>query len=323
LKRLSAMPKLILIDGHAILHRAYHALPPLTNKNGLQTNAVYGFMTMMLTVLERLNPEYLVVTFDLPQPTFRQQTYTQYQDKRPEMESNLADQIPLLHELLDVLRIPHFQVPGFEADDVIGTLAKQESETRNLEVIIISGDRDLLQLVDDNIKLCVPIQGLNNTKTYDRTNLLQEFGVTPEQWVDVKALKGDASDNYPGVRGIGPKTAQELVAKYGTLENIYKNLKSLPPKVAAKLAEGAEDAGMGKKLAKIVTDVPIRLDLESSQTAKIDWLAGSIFMQEELGFKSIVGRIEKQFLFGKKRTLEKVKAEPEKKSDHGEQMKLI
>ena len=285
------MSRLVLIDGHAILHRAYHALPPLTNKEGTQTNAVYGFVTMLLRVLDDLKPTHLAVAFDLPEPTFRQKEYTAYQAKRPEMESNLADQIPLLHELLDALEIPHFAVAGYEADDVIGTLAKQSKE----ETVIVSGDRDLLQLIDDKIKVCVPVKGLAETKIYDEKAVENEFGVEPGQWVDVKALKGDASDNYSGVKGVGPKTAQDLIANYGSLENVYKNLDEISPKVAKKLAEGIEDAGLAQKLAKIVTDVPVHLDLEKALISGINWNLGIKYMREKLGFKSIAERIEKTY----------------------------
>lgn len=283
--------KLVLIDGHAILHRAYHALPPLTSRTGLQTNAVYGFTTMLLRILEDLKPTNLVVAFDLPQPTFRQQQYTQYQAKRPEMQSNLAEQIPLVHTMLDKLNIKYFEIAGFEADDVIGTLAKQAK----CDVVIVTGDRDMLQLIDKNIKVCVPVKGLSETKTYDEDLVKKEFGVTPAQWVDVKALKGDASDNYPGVRGIGPKTAQDLIAKYETLENVFKNLKNLPPRVATKLAEGVESAGMSQRLARIVTDVPIKLDMDSTDTSKINWKAGVEYMRTVLGFKTVADKIETKF----------------------------
>lgn len=290
------MQKLVLIDGHAILHRAYHALPPLTNSRGLQTNAIYGFLTMLLKVLEDQKPDYLIVAFDLPQPTFRQQQYTAYQAKRPEMQSNLADQIPLIHELLDRLKIKYFEIPGYEADDLIGTIAESVKRTEESEVVIVSGDRDLLQLVDNKVKLCVPVKGLTETKTYSTELIGQEFGVRPDQWVDVKALKGDASDNYSGVPGIGPKTAQDLIAKYDTLENLYKHLNELKPPLQIKLANGVENAGLAQKLAKIVTDVPLTSDLETTKTANIDWENGVEYMRKQLGFRSLADRIEKEYL---------------------------
>lgn len=287
--------KLVLIDGHAILHRAFHALPPMTNKDGVQTNAVYGFTSMLLQVLDSQKPDFLAVAFDLPAPTFRQQLYTQYQAKRPEMVGNLVEQIPLVHELLDALKIQYFEAAGFEADDVIGSLAKQASG----ETVIVTGDRDMLQLINNHTKVCVPVKGLVQTKTYDEKLVKEEFGVMPDQWVDVKALKGDASDNYPGVRGIGPKTAQDLIAQYGTLEEVYKNLGKLNPKIAKKLAEGAESAGMSKKLATIVTNVPVPLDLEKARIDKIDWGDGVLYMREKLGFKSIPEKIEREYLRSK------------------------
>lgn len=305
------MKKLVLIDGHAILHRAYHALPPQ-----IKFNAVFGFTTMLLRVLADLKPGYLAVAFDRPEPNWRQQQYTAYQGKRPEMEGNLVDQIPLVHEMLEALKIPYFEVAGFEADDVIGTLAKQaaglqtsdyglrqkgkavDSSQSTVDVVIVTGDRDMLQLVDKNTKVCVPVKGLTETKIYDTKTIEEEFGVKPGQWVDVKALKGDPSDNYSGVRGIGPKTAQNLIAKYGTLENLFARLDELvkfDPKTAKKLAEGAEDAGLGKKLAAIVTNVPIHLDLDKAKVANIDWQAGAKYMREKLSFKSIPEKIEKEF----------------------------
>lgn len=278
--------RLVLIDGHAILHRAFHALPPQ-----IKFNAIFGFMTMLLRVLADLKPDYLAVAFDRPEPNWRQQQYLAYQAKRPEMEGNLTAQIPLVHEILEALGIPVFEVAGFEADDVIGSLARQSKE----ETVIVTGDRDMLQLVNSHVKVCVPVKGLSETKIYDENLVKEEFGVEPRQWVDVKALKGDPSDNYPGVAGIGPKTAQELIARFGSLENLYRHLGGLGG-VGKKLAEGAEDAGMGKKLAQIVTDVPVHLDLDKAGVKGIDWKTGAKYMREELGFKSIPERIEKMYL---------------------------
>lgn len=286
------MSKLLLIDGHAILHRAYHALPPnFTAPDGTQTNAVFGFTNMFLRLISDLQPSHLIVAFDLPQPTFRQQLYTGYQGKRPEMEGNLQQQIPLVHELLDALKIKYFEVGGYEADDVIGTIAKQSK----IETIIVTGDRDMLQLINEKVKVCVPVKGLSETKTYDADAVVHEFGVTPTQWIDVKALKGDPSDNYLGVPGIGPKTAQDLIAKFGTLEEVYKNLGKLKPNVAKKLAQGAESAGMGKKLAAIVCDVPLDFDLKKADIDRVNWKSGVEYMRRRLGFKSIPDKIEKDY----------------------------
>jgi len=339
--------KLILIDSHAILHRAYHALPPLTSPDGTVINAIYGFTTMLLNILETQKPTHLIAAFDLPAPTFRQQLYTAYQGKRPAMEGNLVDQIPIVKEMLDALGIQRFEVAGFEADDVIGTLADQATSsspftvdkvhgktddtmnsernpTENPEVIIITGDRDMLQLVNGHVSVLVPVKGLKETKLFHRDAVVSEFGVTPEQWVDVKALKGDSSDNYPGVSGIGPKTAQDLIAKYGTLENLYAHLGELKPLVKIKLAEGAESAGLGKKLAKIVTDVPtVHLDLDSCLVDKINWAKGVYFMRSRLGFKTIVGRIEEMYLNKVNKISKSNKANKTELEKAGEQMGLI
>jgi DNA polymerase-1 len=330
------LERLILIDGHAILHRAFHALPPsLTAPNGMSTNAIHGFMNMLLRVVEDLKPDFLVVCFDLPAPTFRMQVYTQYQSKRPEMIGNLKDQIGPMHELLTELKIPFFEVAGFEADDCIGTLAAQAAETRNLETIIVTGDRDMLQLVNSHVKVCVPVKGLSETKIYDEKTVVSEFRVKPSQWVDVKALKGDASDNYPGVPGIGPKTAEDLIAKFGTLERLYGKLGEVGkenPNLAKKLAEGTESAGMSQKLARIVTDVPgVHLRLEKTEVSKVDWGQGVEYMRKTLGFKSLPEKIEKNYINKNNKAVtqshnkkEKSEGDPaDVKALAGKQMRLV
>lgn len=303
------MKRLVLIDGHAILHRAFHAIPPnFHGPDETPTNAIYGFLSMLLRAIENLKPDYLAVAFDLEAPNFRQQIYTQYQEKRPEMVGNLREQIPLTFAMLEALKIPHFEVPGYEADDCLGTLSLQAKDN-GVETVIVTGDRDMLQLVNGVVSVCVPVKGLSETKIYDHNLIKEEFGVEPEQWVDVKALKGDGSDNYPGVRGIGPKTALDLIAKYGTLEKVYEHLGEIDTKVAHKLAEGAESAGMGKKLATIVTNVPmVKLNLEAAEVKNIDWEEGMKFMTHQLGFRTIVEKIRKQYL-GRQETVAKSKKE--------------
>lgn len=307
---------------------------------------------MLLKVLKDLRADYLAVAFDRPEPTFRQQAYTQYQAKRPEMEGNLTEQIPLVHELLEALNIPYYEVAGFEADDIIGTLALQATNfqrTRRTqkirksdksddlklrpsefsdssdisEVVIVTGDRDMLQLVNQHTKVCVPVKGLSETKVYDEQMVYNEHGVTPSQWIDVKALKGDPSDNYPGVSGIGPKTAQDLISKYGTLENLYKHLLDLDSKLRLKLAGGAEDAGLGKKLAAIVTNVPVHLDLVKAGIKNIDWTKGVAYMRKKLGFRAISERVEKEYLSNKiEDEREEIKGGRREKR-YGEQIRLV
>lgn len=280
------MDKLLLVDGNAILHRAYHALPPLTNPRGEVVNAVYGFFSMLLTVGVDLKPEYLVVCFDRPKPTFRQAMFAGYQQHRPALAGDFVPQIIMVHEMLEEVGVVVRELDGYEADDVIGTISVQ---AEGLETIILTGDRDLLQLVNKRVKVLSPVVGVKNTVLYDRDKVKEKFGVWPSQFVDYKALVGDASDGYPGVAGIGPKTASGLLNKYETFEDLYKNLGELPEKVGLKLATDAEQAALAKKLAKIVTDAPVRVDFEECGVKRFvfaDWKRAF----EEQGFKSLIVR---------------------------------
>ena len=283
------MEKLVIIDGNAIVHRAYHALPPMNTKDGKPTNAIYGFFSMLLKLLSDLKPEYLIVCFDRPKPTFRKQMYVGYQAKRPKMSDDLVPQIDLLHETLDKAKIAHFEIDGYEADDLIGTISAQSGK-KDLETIIVTGDRDLLQLVNNKVKVLAPILGITKMVLYDEEKVKEKYGLNPSQFVDYKALVGDASDNYPGVSGIGPKTASELLNKYENFENLYLHISELPENLATKLAVDAEQAALAKKLAKIVTDAPVKMELEKAKTEKID-TKGLLSEFQELGFKSLIGRI--------------------------------
>ncbi len=283
------MEKLIIIDGNAIIHRAYHALPPMNTKEGLPTNAVYGFFSMLLKLLAELNPDYLIVCFDRAKPTFRKQLYVGYQAKRPKMSDDLVPQIEMVHSALDRSKITHFGIDGYEADDLIGTLAKQSGEL-DLETIIVTGDRDLLQLVNRRVKVLAPVLGITKMVLYDEEKVKEKYGLKPSQFIDYKALVGDSSDNYPGVSGIGPKTASELLNKYEDFENLYLHISELPEKLGTKLAQDAEQAALAKKLATIATDAPVKLELEKVKTADID-KKGLIEAFEELGFKSLTVRV--------------------------------
>ncbi len=260
---------LLLVDGHSILHRAYHAFPKsLTTSNGEQTNAVYGFTRIFLSVLGKFEPCYVAVSFDTPEPTFRHQEFAPYKEHRPEMDTELADQIPLVHEIVEVLRIPIFEVPGYEADDVIGSLVEQVNhanerelgaELTRIQTIIVTDDMDMLQLVRNGAKVYMP----KKNKIWGREDVLEKFGFPPEKIDDYKSLRGDPSDNIPGVRGVGPKIAKDLLSKFDSMENIYKNLEMVESKrVRNLLAESAEQAALSKQLATIITDVPIKLDLD-------------------------------------------------------------
>ncbi len=283
---------LVLIDGNAILHRAYHALPPLTTRNGELVNAVYGFATMLLKILQEMQPKYLAVAFDTPKPNFRHQEYVGYQAHRPRVDAELTSQIERVLELVSAFNIPIFSVEGYEADDVIGTLARQASQEKVEEVIIVTGDRDLMQLVSDKIKLFMPTRGLSEGQLVGEKEVVEKMGVPPKQIVDYKGLVGDQSDNYPGVPGIGPKTAVELLQQFGTIEGIYEKLGEVgSERVVKKLTEGAESATLSKKLATILKDVPITLDLEKCLARDYDKKKVVGFFKE-LGFRSLVNRLE-------------------------------
>jgi len=306
------MKKLILIDGNAILHRAYHALPPLTNKKGIIVNAVYGFFSMFLKILEDQKPDFIIVCFDRPKPTFRKELFVGYQAKRPKMSDDLVPQVKFVHDILEKSRVEIFEVDGYEADDLIGTIAYQTQnsklKTQNLETMIVSGDRDLLQLVNSHVKMIAPITGLTNMLIYDVAKVQEKFGILPSQIVDYKAMVGDASDNYPGVAGVGPKTAANLINEYGSLEEIYKNLEKIKaknPNLALKLAEGAEAAGLAQKLAGIVLDAPITLDIEKAGIKYFDKI-GMKKEFEKYEFKSLLARLsDKQEVKSDKKKEEK------------------
>jgi len=289
------MHKLLLIDGNAILHRAYHAYPPLTNTKGEIINAVYGFFSMLLTVLVDQEPEYLVVCFDRPKPTIRQSMYAGYHAHRPELPSDFVPQIVLVHELLEKMKVAVFELDWYEADDLIGTIAREAVEgTEETEVVILTGDRDMLQLVNSHVKVLMPITGISKTALFDERAVEEKYGVKSSQFIDYKALIGDSSDGYPGVTGIGPKTASSLLQKYDTFENLYHKVGELPEKVGLKLATDAEQAALAKQLATIITDVPIQFSLDNCACSDFDTKAlrkGFI----EQGFKTLTARWEAVF----------------------------
>jgi len=283
------MKKLVLIDGNAIIHRAFHALPPMNNKDGTLTNAVYGFFSMLFKIISDLKPEYIIVCFDKKAPTFRKAMYVGYQAKRPKMSDELIPQIDIVHSALDAAKIQHFEIDGYEADDLIGTLSVKAKE-KDLQTIIVSGDRDLLQLVNSKVLMLAPVVGITNMILFDESKVKEKYGLNPEQIVDYKALVGDPSDNYPGVTGIGPKTASGLLQQFSTLEGVYQNLQEIAPALQEKLAQDAEQAAMAKKLATIVKDAPVDFEEEQVETNKIDVKAlKTVF--EDLGFNSLLKRL--------------------------------
>lgn len=282
------MGKLVLIDGNAILHRAFHALPPMTTKKGEPINAVYGFVSMLLRVVQDLKPTELIVCFDEKEPTFRHKEFAKYQAQRPPMADELSSQFGKVRRFVEAANIPSYSKGGYEADDVIGTLAKLSKE----EVVIVTGDRDQLQLVDKKTKVYMPIAGLSNAKMMGKDEVVEKMGVPPEQIADYKALVGDPSDNYPGVVGIGPKTTTDLLLKYKNLDGVYKNLDKIKGPVQEKLKKGQVDAYLSLRLATIVTDVPIRYDIDASAKWDLD-NPKVIALFEEFGFKTLKERIKK------------------------------
>lgn len=258
------MNRLVLIDGNAILHRAYHALPPLTAPDGTQVNAVYGFVSILLKIYNELKPTHIAVAFDRPKPTFRKELFKEYQAKRPEMEEALVSQIGIVHDTVSAFGIPIFEMDGYEADDVLATITSQyQMPNAKCQIVIVTGDRDLLQLVDDekDIKVFMPVKGISEGKLFGEKEAIERLGVEPSKIPDFKALAGDASDNYPGVPGIGPKTAAELINEYGNIEKLYDELSSVSCHLSAgvreKLKAGKESAILSKNLATIRTDVNV------------------------------------------------------------------
>lgn len=284
------MSKLVIVDGNAILHRAFHALPPLTTRSGEPINAVYGLISMLLRVITDLKPTHICVAFDEKAKTFRQIELPSYQAQRPHMAEELDSQFAKAHDFLKAAMIPIYSKPGFEADDVIGTIATKAKE----DVIVVTGDRDQLQLSNDkkNIKLYMPVAGLINAKLYGEAETIERMGVPPTQIIDLKALTGDASDNYFGVPGIGPKTAITLLTKYKTVKGIYEHIDEISGNVKEKLIKGKKSADQSYMLATIVRDVPIDIDLTSMKDWKLD-SDKVIGLFEEYGFKTLTARIKK------------------------------
>lgn len=249
--------KLILIDGHSLIHRGYHALPPLSTSHGQPTNAVYGFVQMVLPLLEAEKPDQVLVAFDPPGPTFRSEIDATYKANRAEMEPELASQMDLARELVAALGLVSLEVPGYEADDVIGTVARKAAE-RGDEVLIVSGDRDLVQLVGPQVRVLATLKGVKETKVYDEASVREEYGVRPDQLVDIKALAGDTSDNIPGVPGIGPVGAGNLVQEFGDLESILARLDDIKrDSTRERLREHMELARLSKELGRIRCDTPL------------------------------------------------------------------
>ena len=288
--------KLVLIDGHSILNRAFFGIPDLTNSEGLHTNAVYGFLNILFKILEEEQPNYLTVAFDVSQPTFRHKMYAEYKGTRKPMAEELREQVPLMKEMLKAMGVTIVEKGGYEADDILGTIAKR-SEAEGLEVSVVSGDRDLLQLATDHIKIRIPKTKRTGTEIedYNTKEVLEKYQVTPIEFIDVKALMGDTSDNIPGVPGIGEKTATALIAQYGSIENCYAHVDEIkPPRASKNLKENYELAQMSKTLATIEIHADIDYDLQSARLEQIKdlYTEEAYLLCKRLEFKNMLGRFE-------------------------------
>ena len=249
---MSGNKRLIIIDSNALLHRAFHALPPLTTKSGQETGAVYGYLLTLFKAINDLKADYIVACFDTKMPTFRHEMFKDYKAQRPATPSGIISQIPITKEVLEAFKIPVFAKEGVEADDLIATICTVAQDGKDSEIFIVSGDLDNIQLVNENVKVYTLGKGIKDTVIYDINKVRERFGVEPNQMVDFKALTGDPSDNIPGVEGIGKKTAAEIIQKYGNIKNLYEELSTdtavLKPKVKEMLKQNKESALMSREL---------------------------------------------------------------------------
>ena len=283
--------KIVLIDGHSILNRAFFGVPPLTNSEGLHTNAVYGFLNIMFKILDEEKPDYLTVAFDRSEPTFRHQMFDAYKGTRKPMAQELREQVPVMKEVLQAMGITIVEKPGYEADDLLGTIAGM-AEAQGMDVSIISGDRDLLQLATDKVKIRIPKTKRTGTEIEDyyAADVVERYQVTPKEFIDVKALMGDSSDNIPGVPGIGEKTATNLIVAYKSIENAYAHLEEITPKRAkTNLEEHYDMAQMSKTLATIEVHAPIEFDMEAAKLTDLYTPEAYVYMKR-LEFKNMLTR---------------------------------
>ena len=290
----SAGKKLLLVDGHSILNRAFYGMPDLTNAKGVHTGAVYGFLNILFSQIDELQPDYLTVAFDVHAPTFRHEAYAEYKGTRKSMPEELREQVPLMKKMLTAMGIPICEQAGLEADDILGTLAKK-AQAVDMDVVLLSGDRDLLQIATDRICIRIPRTRKGQTVIDDfrEAQVLETYGVTPLQFIEVKALMGDASDNIPGVPKVGEKTATQLIREFGSVDGVYEHLDEVKkPALHKTLAENEDKARMSLFLAAIKTDCDVELDMEKAA-------AGGYYTKEafelctELGFKNILPRFDR------------------------------
>ena len=286
--------KLILIDGHSILNRAFFGIPDLTNSEGIHTNAMYGFLNIMFKFIDEEKPDYITVAFDLSEPTFRHKAYEAYKGTRKPMAPELKQQVPLIKELLRMMNITVIEKAGYEADDIIGTIAKR-SAAAGIDVSVISGDRDLLQLAEDKIQIRIPKtkKGVTEVENYYPGDVVALYGVTPLEFIDMKALMGDTSDNIPGAPGVGPKTASAIIQKYHSVDNVLAHLDELkPPKAQKSITENAEQVKMSRFLAEININVPLDYNIENAEIGDF-YNPASYELFKKYNFKTMLKRFDK------------------------------
>ena len=286
--------KLILIDGHSILNRAFFGIPDLTNSEGIHTNAMYGFLNIMFKFIDEEKPDYITVAFDLSEPTFRHKAYEAYKGTRKPMAPELKQQVPLIKELLRMMNITVIEKAGYEADDIIGTIAKR-SAAAGIDVSVISGDRDLLQLAEDKIQIRIPKtkKGVTEVENYYPEDVVALYGVTPLEFIDMKALMGDTSDNIPGAPGVGPKTASAIIQKYHSVDNVLAHLDELkPPKAQKSITENAEQVKMSRFLAEININVPLDYNIENAEIGDF-YNPASYELFKKYNFKTMLKRFDK------------------------------
>ena len=284
--------RLVIIDGNHLIHRAFYAIQnPLRTSNGEQTNAIYGFASMLLNILEVDKPDYIAMTFDKKAPTFRHDEHEGYKATRAKAPDELYAQIPRIHEMVKAFNIPIYSIEGFEADDMMGTIAVM-AKKEGMEIHIVTGDMDVLQLINGAVKVIFPHKGYREPIVYNAEKVQEKYGITPAQIVDYKALVGDTSDNLKGVDGIGAKGAEKLLADYKTLDGIYEHLNEIKGAIHDKLEKGKEDAYFTQRMAQLVLDVPCEFNKEDTSVDKLDYLGLDRFF-DEIEMRSLQRRLKK------------------------------
>jgi len=284
------MARLMLLDSNGLIYRGYHALPPLTTSKGELVNAVFGFCSILLRGIQDVQPEYVAACFDLPGPTFRHEQFADYKATRAPMPDDLRSQFPKVREVVAALRIPVYEMAGFEADDVIGTITR-DMDTRGIDTTVVTGDLDMLQLVTDRTRLMTTRQGVDATVYYDPARIWERFELRPDQMIDYKALKGDPTDNIPGIPGVGEKTAAKLVGDFGSVDGLYARIDEVKPdKLREKLVEAREQVLQSRELSRIVRDLPITLDLEAARLSDYD-RAEVVRLFREFEFRTLIDRL--------------------------------